>query len=275
MRFPKYITVAESEQLDQELVSDALRINLTRTIMDFTNSSNDPYETMVRQNRVMNMSKTVSGGEIYVLDTEAGECVPEEFVYHGARVHLILRDLTTSEFIELVCEYIRSEDLDADYVNELLERDNLYFRFISDHESVSVEVLSTDDVIEDEGDSHVNIRVLVNRMKTCFEQNDYAGTLHASASVFETLAKDVVNNPNIQNQTLGGFFALYRNNSELPTPILDYVETIYQNRNTTPLAGHGSTAQHQVTRSEAIILLEMTKAFVQIEYKSRVSQATT
>jgi hypothetical protein len=117
---------------------------------------------------------------------------------------------------------------------------------------------------------HSNISILANRMEQSFEQNDFAGVLHASASIFETMAKDIINSPTIQNQSLGGFFSKYRNESNLPKEILDYIFDIYSRRNTTPLAGHGSTSTPHINREEALVLKEMTIAFVRIEYGSKI-----
>src|SRR5205807_7428142 len=88
---------------------------------------------------------------------------------------------------------------------------------------------------------HPNIRLLLDRMNDALRREDHPGVLHASASIFETLAKDIVGISTIQNQPLKGFFERYRKNSALPDKILDYILAIYESRNITPLAGHGST----------------------------------
>lgn len=116
---------------------------------------------------------------------------------------------------------------------------------------------------------HPNIKTLFERMENALEMDDYAAVLHASANIFETLAKDVVGIPSIQNQTLKSFFERYRKESILPQEILDYILAIYESRSTTPLAGHGSTRPPNISREVAISLCEMTKAFVRIEYRLR------
>jgi hypothetical protein len=130
-----------------------------------------------------------------------------------------------------------------------------------------VQILSIEEIEESESevDEHPNIRLLVSRMNTSIEQNDPAAVLHASASVFETLAKDIINIESIQDQTLASFFDRYRNDSELPNEILDYILDTYRSRNTEPLAGHGSTQPTNITQKDAVILSEMTRAFVRIE----------
>jgi hypothetical protein len=116
---------------------------------------------------------------------------------------------------------------------------------------------------------HSNIQVLLGRMDDALNRRDYPGVLHSSASIFETLAKDVIGIPSIQDQTLKSFFERYRKESTLPNEILNYILSIYESRNTTPLAGHGSTQTPSMSREAAITLSEMTKAFVMIEYKLR------
>jgi hypothetical protein len=116
---------------------------------------------------------------------------------------------------------------------------------------------------------HPNIAVLMGRMNDAFARDDYAGVLHASASIFETMAKDVVGIPSVQNQTLKSFFDRYRKDSTLPSEILDYILAVYDARNATPLAGHGSTQIPNLSKEAAITLAEMTKAFVRIEYRLR------
>jgi hypothetical protein len=120
---------------------------------------------------------------------------------------------------------------------------------------------------------HLNIQILIGRMEDALRRDDYPGVLHASASIFETLAKDVIGLPSIQDQTLKSFFERYRKDSTLPDEILNYILDIYESRNTTPLAGHGSTRTPTMSREAAISLSEMTKAFVRIEYMLREKKA--
>lgn len=114
---------------------------------------------------------------------------------------------------------------------------------------------------------HPNIRILIERMDDALKRNDYPGVLHAGASIFETLAKVVIDIPSIEDKTLKSFFDRYRKDSALPDEILNYILAIYDSRNTTPIAGHGSTKTPSISREAAISLSEMSKAFVNIEYK--------
>jgi hypothetical protein len=58
--------------------------------------------------------------------------------------------------------------------------------------------------------------------------------LYTSGTIFETLAKLVFDNPRVENQTLGGLFEGYRQRSELPGPVLDYILEVYNRRNREP-----------------------------------------
>jgi len=114
---------------------------------------------------------------------------------------------------------------------------------------------------------HPNISTLLQRMDDAVKREDYAGVLHSSASIFETLAKEIVGISSVQDQTLGGFFERYKRDSSLPNEVLDYILSVYKLRNSVPLAGHGHTAIPDISRETAIILIEITKAFISIEYK--------
>lgn len=122
-------------------------------------------------------------------------------------------------------------------------------------------------------DKHPNIDLLVKRMDAALERGDYPEVLHASASVFETLAKHIVGTESIQNQTLKSFFERYRKESVLPQEILDYIRGVYDLRNVTPLAGHGSTQTASVSKESAVAVCELTKAFVAMEYRLRATDA--
>jgi hypothetical protein len=83
------------------------------------------------------------------------------------------------------------------------------------------------------------------------------------------MAKDIVGTPTVEDQTLGSFFSRYRKDSALPAEVLDYILTIYNLRSATPLASHGSTKAPSISKETAIILVEMTKAFIRMEYRLR------
>ena len=87
----------------------------------------------------------------------------------------------------------------------------------------------------------------------------------STASIFESLAKEVVGRSTIQDKSLGTFFERYARDSQLPDAIVSYIRTVYEWRNREPLAGHGSLAEPQIRRTDAVMLLEITKAIVRVE----------
>ncbi len=102
-------------------------------------------------------------------------------------------------------------------------------------------------------------------METAFAAKDYPSVLHASASVFETLAKDIMQAPTVNDQPLASFFDGYRKKSQLPEAVLDYMLQVYKERNKEPLAGHGSLTPPTVGETQEIVLCEMTKSIVRME----------
>jgi hypothetical protein len=111
--------------------------------------------------------------------------------------------------------------LDMWSVNKVLAEDNSSVRFKIEgfDEDIEVTILSETELEEENVDpDHPNIRILSQRMDQAFEAKDYAGVLHASANIFETLAKLVFNNPNVENKTLASLFDGYRKRSSCPNP---------------------------------------------------------
>lgn len=270
------LTNTERDKLEFEVVSERVRLKLTRLLRAVTDRD-DSVAHMVMMNRAINIARSVLGLWIYQLEAEDGEYYyPAEYGWHYSEIELALRRPNVIELVETLADLIQSGILDIEEVNEILQSENLSFSFNipwgSSEGEVQVEILSLEEIEEsDEGIEHPNIRILVKRMDTSLENEDWSGVLHASASIFETLAKDVIELDTIQNQSLGSFFDRYRSDSGLPAPVLDYIQNIYRQRNVEPLAGHGSIQQPTIGRNDAIIMAEMTKAFVKIERKLLMS----
>ena len=128
-------------------------------------------------------------------------------------------------------------------VNAILTDYNCGFRFhdISDDESVNIDIkiIAPDSIPDaDLTKDHPNVRKLVLSMETALSTQDFSGVLHASASILEALAKDVMQSSTVNDQPLGAFFAGYRKKSLLPEPVLDYMLEVYKARNKEPLAEH-------------------------------------
>lgn len=274
MIFPMYLTESQIREIELEVIPDDLKIYLTRILRKKIESSDNP---LILKNKLINLSRTIRGETIYVLIAdEYGSFQAWDIAWHEGEFELIFRSLSTIEFIEYLGELIEYGFFDLDEINDLLEKANLSFRYKykniwgSTEKSIEVIILTVEDIenIEQEiKNSHPNIRVLIKRMEKLIEIEDFAGVLHTCATIFETLAKDIIRLPSINDQTLKSFFDRYRKSSKLPKPILDYILEIYESRSKTPLAAHGSIELPSINKEQAIILAEMTKAFVRIEYK--------
>jgi len=272
MIFPMYLTESQIQEIELEVIPDDLKIYLTRILRKKIESSDNP---LILKNKLINLSRTIRGETIYVLIADEDGCFQAcDIAWHEGEFELIFRSLSTIEFIEYLGELIEYGFFDLDEINDLLEEANLSFRYKykeiweSTEKSIEVIILTVEDNIEQEiKNSHPNIRVLIKRMEKLIEIEDFAGVLHTCATIFETLAKDIIRLPSINDQTLKSFFDRYRKDSKLPKSILDYILEIYDSRSKTPLAAHGSVELPSINKEQAIILAEMTKAFVRIEYK--------
>jgi hypothetical protein len=266
MKYSIYLTEDDKKHLEFEVVSRELRVHLTRLIeRDSSFSKNE----LINQNWLVNRSRNLVARELYVLEADQDGCYEVcEYGWHIGEFALALRRLDTPRLIELLCDIIIRGWLSAGELNKLLKREGASFCFSYDGEDVKVEVLSLSQLEEDAPlpQEHPNIRLLVTRMSSSLEDKDYSAVLHASASIFETLAKQVVGIPNVQNETLGAFFARYQKDTKLPIELQNKILAVYKQRNTEPLAGHGSLQSPNVTFDEAVTLSELTKAYIKIEY---------
>ena len=263
------LSAKEKKALEFEVVPREARRVLTRLIRETCHCDEVPIE-LIRLNNFINIANHVLDEPRYTLKADDwGDFHPAEYAWHNGRREVILQIASTAQLVEILADYLQSEMLNVKSVNTILKTNNCGFTFRDrsyDAIDIAVEIAPVDAIEEaDVTDEHPNIRKLVSRMEAALEQNDTAGVLHASASIFETLAKDVVGKQTIQNKTLSSFFDAYRQDSCLPAAILDYILAVYKDRNTEPLAGHGSTQPPSITTSEAVVLAELTKAIIRIE----------
>ena len=268
MKYTKYLTSDDVRALELEIVSQDLKIFLTRELQQKITSDEFPEHDIVRQNELINKSRNIAGLPVYVLEGDLdGYFHPAENAWHNGEFQLVFRRLSTIQFIEFMGDLIQGEYFDRSEINDYLEQDNVSFRFENNEDGeLAVEVFPLDKVESEETPEHPNIRVVARRMDDALKRDDYAGVLVASAVIFETMAKDIVGISTVQNQTLKGFFERYRKDSLLPSEILDYILNVYDSRSTEPIAAHGSTQIPKIAKETAIVLSEMTKAFVKIEY---------
>jgi hypothetical protein len=269
MKYCVYLDKKTSAELEQDVISTELRVHLTR-LLGRKIKERKPEHQLIHLNTVINQSRNLVGNTIYVLEEDDWGYEDAEYAWHYGEFNLVFRRLSTPQLVEYLCELINDDWFSCDELNDLLNQEAASCRFVDGINGVEVELLSIqklEELEEEAEEAHPNVRLLIKRMDSAVVNNDPAAVVHASASVFETLAKDLVAIPSIQNQSLGSFFERYRKDSRLPSEVLDYILEIYNMRNVEPLAGHGSTAAPKVTIEQATILAEITKAFVKIEYK--------
>lgn len=262
----------QQRALELEIVPHEARLNLTRLIRDACSCEESAIE-LVRTHEFVNIANQVMERPIYALEPDewGEEYAHADYAWIRSQRELIMRIPTTIELVEILADYLQQGLLQTRAVNSILKKCNCGFKFSveelrNDKTKIIVEVLSVDEIAEpDLSQEHTNIRFLVERMDRALAGKDSSGVLHVAASIFETLAKDVLKNPNVDNQPLGGFFESYRKRSLLPDTILDYMLQIYKDRNTTPLAGHGSTVIPEISEQQAVVLAELTKAIIRSE----------
>lgn len=271
-----YVQLSQTLKLSEEYISRDLKIYLSRILDKKLLSGDSTAERkIVIQNDLINRSLQIQGKPIYVLETQEEFYMLPEYAWHNAEFHLIFRRLNSLEVIEYLGELIQNKYFSRKEVNEIFRQHNITFKFVERNEDLFVEFLPEKE-IRDFIDSikntepvnvHDNILLLIDRLEKAYQNKDYTLLIATSGSIFETLAKDVLQDPSLIKQSLGWFFDRYRKSSSLPSTILDYMKAIFDSRNTTPTAGHGSTATvPTISDIEARLLIELTKTFVRSEY---------
>lgn len=262
------LTKSQKKSLETEVISNDARLKLTR-LLRAACVPGEGNVGIIHRNSFINIARTVLGLSIYRLEADDdGMYMNEEYAWHFAETELVTRRPNTAQLIETLGDLLQQNLLSVESVNNILAEDNASVRFHSSgfDRDISVDILSDQDIEEESTEAeHPNIRLLVARMDAAYAQDDFSAVLHTSATIFETLAKIVFDNPRVENQTLGGIFGGYRQRSQLPGPVLDYILDVYNRRNREPLAGHGATTPPTVTPADAAVLIEMTKMCVRLE----------
>lgn len=258
------------EQIELEVISSEARLRLTRVLrrsIRVSELENSHQIELIRINRIVNLANTVLGRSIYTLELGDWDYEPAEYAWHNGELELLMRRPDTAQLVEVLVDLTEAGCVLIGDVNAILEADGSGVRLRDGDDGVEVELTELSDLPETPLSigEHANVRKLVERMDRAMLDRDWSLVLHTGASIFETLAKQVVTNPNIQNQSLGSWFGLYRNHSKLAVPLLDTIESIFKRRNIEPLAGHGSASDPSITEEEAVQIRELTIAFVRME----------
>lgn len=265
----KGLSKEQKSKLEYEVISDSCRLKIARLFRDKTNVS-DSDKQIILINRIVNIARQVEGLSICKLESDDdGSYYLSEKAWHFGELELITRRETTCELIETLCDLVSASIITSEEINEIFDCEKLGISVMDNSDEITVDIV--DDFPEDQyEEEHPNIRILIKRMDLLLENSDYPGVLHASASIFETHAKSIINQKSIENKSLGSFFDKYRKKLKLPESFIDEIKALYSLRNTEPLAGHGSTRMPTITKEDAVIIDEMTKSFIRIERKLRV-----
>jgi hypothetical protein len=269
MEFTAYIDDKDKKLLEFEVLSQDFYSFLTRYLMHWSEEPEYQESIIHRKNVIINLSNTILQRNIYVLQPDDdGGYHSGEYAWHDSNFFLAIRRLGTIQFIEFAGDLVSKEILSIDFLNGCLKKENASFHFVQTSERLKAKVYSLSELDQESLETeHPNIRLLVSRMESALDSKDFSNLLHASASIFETMAKNVVDTESVQDKTLGSFFEKYRLESQLPSEILDFILETYKKRNSSPLAGHGSLSLPTIDIKEATVLCEMTKAFIRIESK--------
>lgn len=253
----------EKNQLEYEVISNNARLKLTRLIRCYVSSASEILNgIIIKQNSIINIARKVRGLGPYVLDSGDDQFFsPEENAWHNGEFELVLYKPNTIELVETLADLIQNNFLEKSLVNEILSCENCSFSLqFNNKGTVEINITPIDSIDDIENDhDHPNIRQLVDRMENALSNEDYPNVLHTSSNIFETLGKIVLGSPRFENKTFAKILDEYKERSNLPDEIIEYMSSIYIKRGKEPLAGHGSTKESKLNRKDAIILVELTK----------------
>ena len=260
------LTAEQSNALEFVNFPHKLALKLTRMLRD-TVRSDFSNQSLVVQNNIINIAHNVLRRPLYELDVYEENYWIQEHGWHQSRLEGIFRFASSTESVDILGDLITEGYLDKDDVNALMDEFNIPVHFSSYcSDPVSVEVFDLPKIEDGTQIEHSpNIQELVARADRSIRDNDPSLALHTCATIYETLGKEVVSSPSIENQTFGSFIEGYRKESKLPNTFVDYMLEIYKRRNTEPNAGHGATKPVKVTIEEATVFTEVTKALIKAE----------
>lgn len=263
------LSQTERTALELELVPAQARLGLTRLIRAAVRGDDqDGDRELERMNTIVNIARAVQNLGVYVLQSDDwGHYSPAEYAYHRGELELVFRRPSTPDLADVIGDLIADGCLECDNVNQVLAGSGVSFSY-SQQSSGDTRcwVSPVADLPEPNmDDEHPNIRALFDRANRAVDDRDLPAVVHACGSVLETLAKDVVGRQSVQDRSLGSFFDAFQKRSNVPAEVLLFAKEIFDRRNTTPLAGHGSLKLPQVTQAEAVAVLEFTRAIVRVE----------
>lgn len=254
------LTKEQVKELEFEELPKQATIDFTRLVRLIIN---DNYFLGLR---FINMKETILDKKVTkpVFDDYSESLTESLTLYIMSSIEDIFNNLELNEVVELLFDYIQLDLMDITSVNNILKKYEIPVLFEQDNQhNLNVKTENIEDIPVSKNE-HPNIKQLISRMDNNFANNDYAGVLHASASIYETLVKDIAGAPKFKKMSLGQILNDSAFSLNIPEQIMEYIREIFKKRNTVPTAGHGGVSIPTITEEEAIVIQEFTKAIVRV-----------
>lgn len=126
---------SDREKLETEVIPATARLQFTRLARAKCKSGRADIE-IVHINRFVNLSRTIVGKPIYVLeayDVDMYEVC--EFAWHFAELELSFRRPDSTELAQLLADFAQNDMLSLNEVNGIFQDGNVSFRLESDDEN--------------------------------------------------------------------------------------------------------------------------------------------
>lgn len=250
----------DASAIDDEFISRGMKLSFIRLLR--WKNGND----FLRSIESLNIAHQVLGKVIVEIP------LSDESVFYdsitGASVRSmiegIVAGISAREYFEIVGDFICEGIFTLDEVNKMLEKNDSSVRYYLKDETLKISFSYKEDSA-DEIDRVANVGTLFNRIESAMERADYAEVLHASASIFETIMRDVMNIPGnkmtFDSMMKNGF----KEKSGLPEWVTDQMNKIYIDRGRKPIAAHGAVEEPGLTRRDAMEIVEFTKMVVKMQ----------
>lgn len=277
---PIFLSPQDVESLEYELIPSAAKVKLTRllgrTVSQLPIDDPDSHTRIRFLNRIINKTKNLTEKPVYVLESDDwGHFSACEIAWHESEFEVCIRRLGPVQFIEFLAEVVEEKYLTLSDANNLLGEADSSARLKEASDGkirVSLEPLPGSVDLDEE--ANPNLRTVISRMENSIKDGDYASVLHSSALAIETISKERMDSQGVNDQTFGSYVEGYRKRSKLPDPIINWMLEIYNRRSAEPLAGHGQLAPPTISGDEAVLIAEMTKAFVRFERWASIQEVT-
>jgi len=262
----------QREKLEYIEIPHRARLDFTRIIRGVV-QNDDPAISLIHKNSIIAIAHSVMGRPIYTLEAEGGDYYyPSEYAWHNGEFERIFFRPFTPDLVEILCDLLNEKYIEYEAINKIFTDNqvSITFEYNTYEETYSIHLfndLFLDEEIPLQDTKSENVLQLIDRMNRSLENADYPAVLHASASVFETLAKATLDNDKLKNKTFSKLYTKFRAKTKLSDFYTEKMFEIYKKRGSEPLSGHGHTEKSTLRIEEAIEIAEFTKMIVRIYIK--------